>query len=389
MRVTHVITRLIAGGAQENTLSSVLGLGTKSDVEVRLIAGPAEPGQGSLEPQAEAVPGLLTRLPSLVRPVAPLRDLAAYRALIRQFRSHIPDIVHTHSGKAGVLGRLAAAKAGVPTIIHTIHGPSFGPFQGPLANTMFMAAERRAGRVTDHFVVVAHSMTGQYLAAGIGRPEDYTCIRSGFDLTAYETAANDPHLRTSLGLHPDDLVVGVVARLFRLKGHDDLLRIAPGLVRENARLRFLLVGDGPLRASLEARVAALGLARHLLFAGSVDAEHMARYYGIMDVLAHLSRREGLPRAVSQALAAGIPAVAYDCDGTPEVCRNDITGFTVPVGDVETFSRRLLQLASDLALRRRLGEAGRALVHQEFAEQTMVDQLHELYQRLLAAPHRRS
>jgi glycosyltransferase involved in cell wall biosynthesis len=232
-------------------------------------------------------------------------------------------------------------------------------------------------------------MTRQYLAAGIGRSEDYTCIRSGFDLAPYAAATNDPELRRSLGLSPDDIVVGVVARLFRLKGHDDLLQVAPGLVRANPRLRFLLVGDGPMRAKLEARALALGLAGHFVFAGAVDAAHMAHHYGIMDLLAHLSRREGLPRAVSQALAAGVPAVAYDCDGTPEVCRNDETGFIVPVGDTEAFSQRLLHLADDPTLRRRLGDAGRNLVHREFAEQTMVDQLYELYQRLLAAPRYRS
>jgi glycosyltransferase involved in cell wall biosynthesis len=390
MRVTHVITRLIAGGAQENTISSVLGLRRKPGVQVRLLAGPAEPGQGSLEPLVKTVPGLLVQVPSLVRPVSPWQDMLAYRALLRDFREDQPDLVHTHSGKAGVLGRLAAARAGVRVIVHTIHGPSFGPFQGALANTAFRAAERRAGRVTDHFVVVAHAMTRQYLAAGIGQAQHYTCVRSGFNLKPYEAATNDPELRRELGLALSDIVVGVVGRLFPLKGHDDLLRMAPQLIEAVPHLRFLLVGEGPLRPQLETQITALGLRGKVLLAGAVDAEHMARYFGIMDVLAHLSRREGLPRAVAQALAAGVPVVAYACDGTPEVCRNDETGFTVTVGDLATFAQRLRQLATDPALRQRFGTAGRALIHREFPEQTMVDQLHELYQRLLAAaPGRRS
>jgi glycosyltransferase involved in cell wall biosynthesis len=355
---------------------------------VRLLAGPAEPGQGSLEPLVNSLPGLLVKVPSLVRPISPVQDLLAYRALLRDFRQHQPDIVHTHSGKAGVLGRLAAARAGVGVIVHTIHGPSFGAFQGALANTLFRAAERRAGRVTDHFVVVADAMTQQYLAAGIGQPEDYTCVRSGFDLAPYETATHDPALRARLGLGSSDIVVGTVGRLFRLKGHDDLLRIAPELVQAVPSIRFLLVGDGPLRPQLEAQIAAQGLRGKVVLAGAVEARHMAAYFGIMDVLAHLSRREGLPRAVAQALAAGVPVVAYDCDGTPEVCRNDETGFAVPVGDVRACAQRLRQLAEDPALRRRLGAAGRALVHREFPVQTMVDRLHALYRQLLAAPRRR-
>ncbi|MEK7707576.1 MAG: glycosyltransferase, partial [Verrucomicrobiota bacterium] len=167
MRVTHVITRLIAGGAQENTIATVLGLRQKPGVDVQLISGPTIGPEGSLESAFDSAPDLLTCLPELVRPVHPWKDFLALRRLTRIFRERRPDLVHTHSGKAGVLGRLAAQRAGVPVIVHTIHGPSFGPFQGALANFVFRAAERRAGRVTTHFAVVADAMRRQYLAAGI------------------------------------------------------------------------------------------------------------------------------------------------------------------------------------------------------------------------------
>src|SRR5262245_18713418 len=146
MRVSHVITRLIVGGAQENTIASVLGLREKPNLDVDLIAGPTSGPEGSMESRVENYPGLLTIVPSLVRPVNPWKDILALHALTKAFQERQPDIVHTHSGKAGVLGRLAARRSGVRVIIHHIHGPSFGPFQGALANMVLTAAERYAAK---------------------------------------------------------------------------------------------------------------------------------------------------------------------------------------------------------------------------------------------------
>jgi len=382
MRVVHVITRLIVGGAQENTLASVLGLRRKAGLDVALIAGPTTGPEGSLESTVASELGLLTRLPSLVRPIHPWLDWRALRELEALFRDRRPDIVHTHSGKAGILGRLAARRAGVRTIVHTIHGPSFGAFQGPLANTVFRWAERRVGRITTHFVAVADAMAEQYLAAGIGQRSQYSRVLSGFDLRPYLDARPDLALRARLGLGPDDFVVGKVARLFKLKGHDDLFAVAPDLVRACPRFRFLLVGDGVWRERFARRARALGLAGHFVFAGLVPPSEVPRYVGIMDVLAHLSRREGLPRALPQALAAGKPVVAFDCDGAREVCLDGQTGFLLPAGDRAGLQDRLLRLARDAPLRGRLGLQGQTLVRENFSIESMVDQLHSLYVRLL-------
>jgi glycosyltransferase involved in cell wall biosynthesis len=383
MRVTHVITRLIVGGAQENTIASVVGLGRKPGLEVDLISGPTFGPEGSLESAFAGAQRQLTVVPSLVRPIAPWRDWRALRALTALFRQRRPQIVHTHSGKAGVLGRLAAARAGVPIRVHTIHGPSFGAFQGPAANWTFRLAERRAGALTTHFVVVAEAMQRQYLAAGIGRPELYTRIYSGFRLEPYLAAENDLQLRARLGLGPADIVVGKVARLFKLKGHDDLLAIAPDVVRRCPNMKFLFVGDGAWRARLEQRIRSLGLERHFVFGGLVPPEEMPQRLGIMDILVHLSRREGLPRALPQALAAGRPVIAYDCDGAGEVCIDNETGFLIRAGDLSSLTQRLCELAGDAQLRRRLAHRGRKLVRDRFGVDRMVDDLHHLYLRLAA------
>lgn len=380
MRVAHVITRLIVGGAQENTIASVLGLRQKLGLEVSLISGPTTGPEGSLEPRVAHIPGLLTIVPELIRPISPWHDWLALRKLTALFRERRPDLVHTHSGKAGVLGRLAAHAAGVPIVVHTIHGPSFGPFQGALANFAFRAAERRAGRVTTHFVSVANAMTEQYLAAGIGRPEQYTRIFSGFDLEPFLNAKNDPALRAKLGIAPDDFVIGKVARLFEHKGHEDLFAIAPTLARANPKLKFLLVGDGVLRPRFE-RLAQQCLPGQCIFTGLVPPSEVAALLGIMDVLVHLSRREGLARTLPQALAAGKPIVAYDCDGAKEVCRDGETGFLLKAGDTQRLMDRLEQLAFDSQLCERLGTRGRELVKECFPVQRMVDELHTLYLRL--------
>lgn len=381
MRVLHVITRLIVGGAQENTVASVLGLRRQFGWEVELLSGPTRGPEGSLESMVADSPGVLTLIPNLVRPVHPWHDRRAARQLTRLFRARQPDLVHTHSGKAGVLGRLAAARAGVPVIVHTIHGPSFGPFQSPLANLVFRTAERLAARVTTHFVSVAEAMTQQYLTAGIGHPGQYSTIRSGFDLRPYQAARNDPAVRARWGIPPDALVIGKIARLFKLKGHEDLFAVAPALVAQCSRLRFLLVGDGPWRARFERQLESSGLRPFFAFTGLVSPAEIPALVGIMDMLVHLSRREGLPRALPQALAAARPVVAYDCDGAREVCRDGLTGFLIPVGDRDRLTARLLKLARNPELRQRLGQAGQSLVVSEFDVDRMVRSLHDLYLRL--------
>ena len=387
MRVTHVITRLIVGGAQENTIASVLGLRQKPGLQVNLLSGPTAGPEGSLEPLLGAAPDLLRIIPELVRPVHPWNDCLALRRLAAVFRSERPDIVHTHSGKAGFLGRLAAARAGVPIIIHSVHGPSFGAFQGSLSNSIFRIAERWAARATTHFVVVAEAMKQQYLAAGIGRPEQYTKILSGFALEPFLAAKNDPALRARWGLAMEDVVIGKIARLFKLKGHDALFAIAPVLVRGCPRIKFLLVGDGPWRGKFEQRARALGLERHFKFTGLVPPSAVPQLVGLMDILVHLSTREGLARALPQALAAAKPVVAFDTDGAGEVCLEGQTGFLVQPLDSSSLSEHLLRLPQDPALRERLGRQGQQFVRKRFSVETMVDELHKLYLFLARAAGR--
>jgi glycosyltransferase involved in cell wall biosynthesis len=306
--------------------------------------------------------------------VHPWNDLLALRHLTRLLKEQKPDIVHTHSGKAGILGRVAAARAKVPVIIHHIHGPSFGPFQGNLANTVFTSAERYAARFTTHFLCSADAMTRLYLAAGIGKPGMYTRIFSGFKVELFTNATNDPLLRDELRIPRDAFVIGKIARLFPLKGHEDLLNVLKRILPECPQAHLLFVGDGSLRPHVEQRVRELGLTTKVTFTGLVPPDEVPRYVGIMDCLAHLSTREALSRALPQALAAGKPVVSYDFDGANEICLDNQTGFLI-----------ILLLARDSKLRAKLGQRGQDFVRANFDVEQMVVRIHKLYQ-ILGAIH---
>jgi glycosyltransferase involved in cell wall biosynthesis len=383
MRVTHIITRLIVGGAQENTIATVLGLRQKPGVQIHLISGPTTGAEGSLESRFTDMPGLLCVVPELVRPVHPVKDFIALRKLEKILREEKPDLVHTHSGKAGILGRLAAKRAGVPVVIHHIHGPSFGNFQSAVANFIFTAAEKYAARVTDHFFCSADAMTKLYLAAGIGKPSQFTRIFSGFNLEPFLNTTNDIALRKQLGLDENHFVIGKIARIFKLKGHADMLAAFVKILPQIPHARLVFIGDGSLRSEIEGHVQTLGLGGKVIFTGLLPPDEVARYVGITDCVAHLSHREALSRALPQALAAGKPIVAYDFDGANEICLENKTGFVVRTGDTDTAAQRLSQLARQPELREKLGQAGRVFVRENFDVEKMVERQYNLYHQLTA------
>jgi glycosyltransferase involved in cell wall biosynthesis len=385
MKICHVITRLIVGGAQENTMSTCIGL-RKLGHEVDLVIGPQTGAEGSLYDQAQASGVPIIVVEELRRAPNPLRDLGACAALRRLFVRKRYDIVHTHSGKAGFIGRIAANLARVPIIVHTIHGPSFYDYQNPIGNWIFRWAEQVAGGCTTQFVSVADAMTGQYLAAGIGTPNRYVTIHSGMNIDVFLGARRDDSLRQSLGISTGDLVVGKIARLFRLKGHEFLFEAAPRIVAAVPNVKFLLVGDGIYREQFERRVTEINLRGYFVFAGLIPPSEIPRYVASMDLLVHLSLREGLPRALPQALACGKPVVAFDVDGAREVCVDGETGLLVRAGDVNGLANAVIRLLQDASLGNRMAAQGRNLVKERFSEERMVRQLDELYRRLWTARH---
>lgn len=384
MKICHLITRMIIGGAQENTLLSVRGL-LELGHDVVLATGPTEGPEGQLlRTVEEELPGLkVVEFPDLVRELSPWQDLRAYWALKRYFRAEQFDVVHTHSSKAGILGRFAARHANCPVVVHTVHGQAFHAYEKSWRNLLFRTAERLAARRCDHIAAVAQAMITQCLEVGIAPAHKYSVVYSGMDMQPYRHLQNDQELRAALGIPRNAPVIGKIARLFELKGHDYLLSAAAAIVAEFPEVRFLLVGDGVLRPQLEAAVASAGMTKNFVFSGLVPPATVPRYIGIMDILVHLSLREGLPRTVVQALAGGVPAVAFALDGTPEVIRSGENGFLAAAGDVDTIRQALLTLLRNPQKAKAMGAAGQAQVQQQFDWQTMVTQLEAIYIRLLA------
>jgi glycosyltransferase involved in cell wall biosynthesis len=347
--------------------------------DVTLITGPGIGPEGSLLEKAREQGYRIVVLDQMRRAIHPIRDFSTYRNLIRLLRDLRPDIVHTHSSKAGIIGRWAAHRAGAPAVVHTIHGLAFTASTNAAVNWIYKTLEKRAAPLTTRIVCVADAMREQSLAAGVGRAEQYVTIYSGMETAPF---LNPPVLkgqvRSSFGLSAEHIVVGTIARLFDLKGHDDLLQIAPDLCGKFPNLRFLWVGDGSLRPRFEAEMSRMGLRDRFILTGMVPPQRVPELTAAMDVLVHPSRREGLARALPQAGLARIPAIAYDIDGNREGVQNGVSGIVLPPFDVEKLSGAISSLMDDDSLRRRMGQAGREFALRRFDAKVMVDALERLY-----------
>jgi glycosyltransferase involved in cell wall biosynthesis len=382
MKIVHVITRLIIGGAQENTLLTVERLHHHYGDDVTLITGPAEGPEGDLFDRAERLGLTVELMPELIRAVRPGTDWSAYQRLRRAFRRLKPDVVHTHSSKAGIVGRAAAWDEHVPAIVHTIHGLPFGPSESPLKNRLYVAAERWAARRCHAIVSVCDAMTEQALAAGVGRPEMYRTVYSGMDVESFLNPARPRDVvRGELGLSENDVAFGTVARLFERKGHDDILAAAPEVLKADPRVRFVFIGDGILRDTLIAEVEHLGIRNSFHFVGLVPPRRIPELLAAMDAVVHPSLREGLARVLPQSLLVGRPVISYDIDGAKEVVLPE-TGILLGPRDIPGLKAAILRLAADPALREALGNEGRRRFADQFRHETMTRQLRSLYEELL-------
>lgn len=382
MKVAHVITRLIIGGAQENTLLTVEDQYRDYGDAVSLVTGPGLGPEGSLLARAQAGGFDLQIVPEMQRNLHPLRDWRSYRSLQRLLRDLQPDIVHTHSSKAGILGRAVAHSLGIPAV-HTIHGASFHYGQHPLTSRVYIAAEKWAAHRCERFISVCDAMTDQYVAAGIAPRDKFVTIYSGMEV---EPFLNPPRsretVRRELGLAEEHVVIGKVARLFHLKGHEFVIASARRVIDAVPAVRFLFVGDGILRREYERQIAQAGLSGHFVFAGLVPPTQIPELIGAMDIVVHTSLWEGLARVLPQALIAAKPVVSYDVDGAREVAIPGETGYLLPPQAVDELAEALVELAADRALRERLGATGRERFTDQFRHQTMTRQIRDVYASIL-------
>ncbi|MFW6061765.1 MAG: glycosyltransferase [Planctomycetota bacterium] len=293
MRICHVITRLILGGAQENTLLTCEGLHERGH-EVTLVTGPALGPEGELISRARAGGYRVISLPPLRREIHPWRDWRSYRMLLGLLREIAPDVMHSHSSKAGILARHAAARAGRMKIVHTIHGLPYHPYQSNWLNRAYVLLERRAAGESDAIISVADAMTRQALAAGVGRPEQYTTIYSGMEVERFtQRPADADAFRASLNLPEGAVLATQVSRLAELKGHEYLIRAATELPEW---LHFCFVGNGHLTGVIRRQIDQAGLTGRFHLTGLLPPQKIPTVLHASDILVHCSLREGLPGA---------------------------------------------------------------------------------------------
>jgi glycosyltransferase involved in cell wall biosynthesis len=377
LRIAHVITRLINGGADENTVISC-NQAVRSGHSVMLIHG--------AQTRPEILAAVDTRvkiieLRSLVQPIAPLGDMKALGDLLRTFRRLRPDVVHTHTSKAGILGRLAARAASVPVLVHGVHIVPFVNV-GRLETYAYLAAERAVQGMTDAFIDVSPAMRDLCVEAGVGAPERHHVVPSGFELSRFRNATEPEDWRDLLRLAPDDPrpPVAVMLAVFEArKRHLECLESLPKIVARFPEARFVFAGDGRLRNDIEARIRTLGIERNVVLTGFHP--HPEQLIALADICLLASAREGLPRVLVQYLAGGRPVVATELPCIDDVLRQDVNGLIVR-SDLDGLADALVALLDDPARRARLAHGAATTELSEWDAARMGERLEAVYAGLI-------
>jgi glycosyltransferase involved in cell wall biosynthesis len=384
VKVLRVIARLNVGGPALHVAYLTEGLADRG-YDTTLVAGSLARGEESMSHIAEARGARIVTLPHLAREISPLNDALAVFRLAELIRRERPQILHTHTAKAGTVGRVAALVAGdarPPIVVHTFHGHVLRGYFNPLTTLGFRTLERLLARVTTKLVAVSPEVRDDLVRLRVAPVEKFAVIRLGIELGERVGGGDDARRETrrQLGVASDAFVVGWVGRMTAVKRTDDVLAALRALLERGVDAYLCLVGDGPDRAHLERRAHELGIVRRCLFVGYQD--DVAPYYEAMDALLLPSVNEGTPVSVIEALAAGRPAVATRVGGVPDVVRDGIDGYLVEVGEPATLAARLAELAADPARRAEMGAEGRQRVVERYSVDRLVNDVDELYRQLL-------
>ena len=373
LHVHHLITKLELGGAQQNTLYCVRNHDRKR-FKVSLGAGIG----GVLDADARSIPDAqINWFPGLVREVSPAKDipfLVQYAGFLRRQKV---DILHTHSSKAGILGRLAAAAARVPVVIHTVHGWGFHDFQRPPVRAFYVLLERLMAPLTDKLVAVSAENITRGLGEGIGHSTQYRLIHSGIDISAFgKPGRTRAATRKGMGIPAGALVVGTVGNFKPQKAPLDFVRAAALVLKSVPNAWFVMAGDGELMADSRQLAEKLGIEKRIVFTGW--RRDIPDLLASFDLFALSSLFEGLPRSVLQAHSAGLPIVATDAGGTAEAVRDGVTGYIVRPRDPDGLAARIISLLRDPARARAMGEQGRKAIGDDFEIGRMLKDIEACY-----------
>ena len=377
--VLHPITRFIIGGAQENTMLTCDML-DKSQWQAEAICGPQTGLEGSLieEVRKRGIPLIIDN--ALVREIHPAKDLIAFVQLFRLMKRNRYSIVHTHSSKAGILGRWAAWLAGVPIIVHTVHGWGHTEYQHPLIRNVYIALEKISLKITDQLITVSPRDIEKGIADGIGTDDDYVVIRSGVEMDRFGHPQTPPEqIRATLNIPSGVPVIGTVIRMSPQKAPLDYIQAMGIVAQKFPTAYFVIVGDGPLRPQVEQLAIELGISDRLILTGL--RRDVPELMAIFDIFVLTSLWEGLPRVLPQAMATGLPIVATAIDGNAEAVVDGKNGYLVPPKTPTAVAEAVINLLTNTELATEMGRTGRKMAH-EFSARKMVDDIEQLYTRLI-------
>jgi glycosyltransferase involved in cell wall biosynthesis len=378
LRIALVIARLNIGGPATHVIELAAGL-PRERFSVRLFSGRVGRSEGGMQYLAQER-GIQPEEIASLSPHLGARDLPAFLHLRRIFREWKPDVVHTHTAKAGALGRAAARSAGVPVVVHTFHGHVLRGYFSPPAEAFFRAIEQALARSTDRIVTLSRILKNDLVEMRIAPPEKIEVVPLGMDLSPFlASSARRGELRKELGMREGEPLIGIIGRLVPIKNHRLFLEAARSMVDSGAPARFVVVGDGELRESLESLAAEWDLAQRIHFLGW--RKDMAPVYAALDVLALTSVNEGTPVAVIEAMAAGIPVVATAVGGVPDTIRDGETGWLVPPGDAGAIHHAWLAALVRSAANRQILDRARREAIDRFGSERMIATMSDLYVRL--------
>jgi glycosyltransferase involved in cell wall biosynthesis len=376
VKIVRIIARLNVGGPAIHVILLSARL-RAAGYETILVKGREAPSEGDMLDFARELDVRPVVVPELGREIRWWDDVLAFWKLVVIIRRERPDIVHTHTAKAGLLGRVAAWLAGVPLIVHTFHGHVFHGYFSPSRTRLFVALERWLARRTHRLVAVSERVRGEVLAHGVGRPERFHVVPVGLDLKRFaECDARRGEARDELGLSPDAPLVGIVARLVPIKRHEVFLTAAAAVARRLPACRFLVVGDGERRHTLERLAADLGIGDRVLFLGW--RRDLERIYTDLDVAVLTSANEGSPVSLIEAMASGVPVIGPRVGGVPDVIDDGATGIIVPPDDASSTADAIMRLLGDLEVRRKMGAAARERALRLYAADRLVSDVAALY-----------
>jgi glycosyltransferase involved in cell wall biosynthesis len=376
IKVLHIITYLPIGGAQDNTLLTVEKL-DPDRYNVTLLCGP----EGAWIKRLEKINHVRrVYIKSLVRPVHPWADLTAAIQIFRHIRAERYQIVHTHSSKPGVIGRIAAKMAGTPVVVHTIHGFPFHDYMPRFIYFFCVWLERFVSRLSDKIITVSKLNLEKAVQLKLAPRDRFVNIYSGIQLEKFEFKNRRFHIRQRLGLTKDHIIIGLIGRLFTQKAPQYFIKAVPEVIRRFPSARFLLVGDGELKQSLIRLSQDLDVMEYVRFLGF--REDVPEILNILDIFVLTSLWEGLGRSLTEAMAMAKPVVATSVEGVPELVKHNVTGLLVPPCDEGRIAESIIYLLRNPKEASRMGRAAQKNVKDKFSVHRMISEIDALYEGLI-------